>query len=53
MTSALAYPMLEYIPYEDKAETWFDKDREFVKQNGLVCMSSHYSCVPSTQLAQS
>lgn len=35
----------ENFSHEDKAETWFERDREFVKQNGLVCTSFHLSSV--------
>jgi len=37
-------------PYEGKAETWFDKDREFVKQNGLVYELVKHSALPNHQL---
>ena len=39
--------------HEDKAETWEEKGKEFVKQNGLVCAYFCSSRVSSTQLAQS
>lgn len=34
---------IENVSYEDKVETWVEEDREYVKQNGLVCTSSQYS----------
>ena len=34
---------VENVSYEDKVETWVEEDREYVKQNGLVCTSSQYS----------
>jgi hypothetical protein len=37
----------ENFSHEDKAETWFERGREFVKQNGLVCTSFHLSSVSS------
>jgi hypothetical protein len=27
------------VSSEDEVETWVEEDREYVKQNGLVCMS--------------
>ena len=36
---------------EDKVETWVEKGKEFVKQNGLVCTYFHSSRVSLTQLA--
>lgn len=36
---------------EDKVETWVEKGKEFVKQNGLVCMYLHSLRVSSTELA--
>ena len=35
----------ENVSYEDKVETWVEEDREYVKQNGLVCTSSQCSGV--------
>ena len=35
---------------EDKVETWEEKGKEFVKQNGLVCTYFHNSRVSLTQL---
>ena len=43
----------EDVSYDDKAETWSEKGREFVKQNGLVCTSFHFPGVPSAQFARS
>ena len=34
---------VENVSNEDKVETWIEEDREYVKQNGLVCTSSQYS----------
>jgi hypothetical protein len=35
----------------NKAETWFEEGKEFLKQNGLTCMSSPWRhSLPSTQL---
>ena len=36
---------VENISYEDKVETWVEEDREYLKQNGLVCTSSQCSGV--------
>lgn len=36
---------VENDSYEDKVETWVEEDREYVKQNGLVCTSSQCSGV--------
>jgi hypothetical protein len=33
---------VEDVSYEDKVETWVEEDREYVKQNGLVCASFQY-----------
>jgi hypothetical protein len=30
---------VENVSYEDKVETWVEEDRDYVKQNGLVCAS--------------
>lgn len=38
---------VENFSYEDTVETWFEKGKEFVKQNGLVCTSLHSSAIPS------
>jgi hypothetical protein len=31
--------VIHHTSSEDEAETWVEEDREFVKQNGLVCTS--------------
>ena len=28
-----------FVSFEDEVETWVEEDREYVKQNGLVCTS--------------
>jgi len=38
---------VENMSFEDTVETWFEKGKEFVKQNGLVCTSLHSSVIPS------
>jgi len=40
----------ENFSHEDKAETWFEKGREFVKQNGLVYELVRHSALPEHQL---
>ena len=42
------------VEYEDKVEeSWFENNKEYVKQNGLLCTYFHRSGIPSAQLERS
>lgn len=36
---------VEDVSHQDKVESWVEEDREYVKQNGLVCTSFQCSSV--------